>query len=107
MDIQELEDMIKYWDYEHHFDNNIIHINNNKLNKYKRKRITQKKIKKINNILWWASSFEKEGYYKRYYYSGRKKYAKHCSNKIIRHTSDFPLKGGGYKKAFDYWWNIF
>jgi hypothetical protein len=78
-----------------------------KLNQYYKKQLTKRRNKKLC-VFWWAVSYDKEtDRYKRYYYSGRKKYAKYCTNRKVRKTNDFPLKDAGYRKCFDYWWTVF
>jgi len=45
-------------------------------------------------------------YIRRYYISRAKKIAKRRANKMVRKENDFPLKGNGYKKVYDLWWEI-
>lgn len=81
---------------------------NIRLNRYERKKITQKRLKKIHSYTWWTTSYDENlDIYKRHYISGCKKYAKYCSRRKVRNSFDFPLKGNGYRKCFDYWWTIF
>lgn len=47
-------------------------------------------------------------YVKRLYLSGCRKLAKRETNRKVRNSkNDFSLKGGGYRKKFDYWWTLF
>lgn len=84
-----------------------------KQKKYKRRKsrtkdIDNRKLKKIARVSWFPVSYsEDKGRYLRYYVSGRRKYAKWLTNKTIRHTNDFPLKGNGYRRKVDYWWILF
>lgn len=48
----------------------------------------------------------KEYLYK-FYLSGRKKMAKKQTNKKVRNRNNFPLKGAGYRKVYDYWWEVY
>ncbi len=48
----------------------------------------------------------KEYLYK-FYLSGRKKMAKKQTNKKVRNKNNFPLKGAGYRKVYDYWWEVY
>ena len=44
--------------------------------------------------------------YKKTYLSGRRKYAKWCSDRAVRHNWDLPKRPGGYRRAFDYSWCV-
>lgn len=47
-------------------------------------------------------------YYKRYYYSDKKKHAKRMSNKKVRKYKPYVgLRGSDYRKIFDYWGNVY
>lgn len=74
-----------------------------KLNHYNKKFIDRVKLKKLSNYAYTIYFNEEKGRYKRFYLSGCKQYAKWCSDRVIRNRNDFPLKGGGYRKAYDYW----
>ena len=94
--------------------NNYIPQNKNKqkkhrLNKYERKKITYKRLKKLHSIsLYTCGAYEKNGRLTRFYLSGRKGYAKWCSDRKVRHgNKEFCLRGGGYRKVFDYWWTVY
>ena len=83
-----------------------------KINRYDRKRITQKKMKKLhdNNVYFVYSKDNDDGeeYYQPLHLSGRRKYAKRRTNKILRKSrNDFNLGGCAYRRKFDYWWEIF
>lgn len=82
--------------------------NKKRINKYYRKRIDKKKLEKLDKYSWWAVYFDdKKGFYKRYYLSGRKKFIRKCSNKKVRKSVGFSLKGAGYRKCYDFWWELF
>jgi hypothetical protein len=77
-------------------------------NKYIRKQIGKNKLKRLSKVSWWFAYYDKDkGRHIRCYESGRKKYAKWCSDRAVRNRNDFPLKGGGYRKVYDYWWVVF
>ena len=80
-----------------------------RINKYYRKRIDKKKLKKLNKYPWWWIAYfdDEKGFYKRYYLSERKKFIKKCSNKKVRKSVNFSLKGAGYRKCYDFWWELF
>ena len=42
----------------------------------------------------------------RYYISGRRRYARWCSERAVRHAKNI-TNGGNYKKVFDMWWTIY
>ena len=52
---------------------------------------------------------ERDGkeYYKRYYRGKRSKYLKKLSNKKVRRYNGEISGKGGYKKLFDYWWELY
>ena len=68
---------------------------------------TQRKWRKLlnNNIL---GVYLHNGRIIKVYETRRKADAKHYTNRIVRRSpSDFPLKGGGYRKKFDYFHYIY
>jgi hypothetical protein len=76
--------------------------------KYKTTYIDRVKFKRlIKKNAYFYIYYEKNNRYKRFYLSDYRKFAKYCTNKKIRHNNDFPLKGGGYKRSFDYWNIVF
>lgn len=104
MDVQDLEESILWWDYSRPKN----YKKKPKRRKYKTKDIDKSKIEKLSKQAWYiAYYYEKENRYIRCYYSGRKRYAKWCSDRAVRNSNDFPLKGGGYRKVYDYWWTVF
>jgi hypothetical protein len=106
MEIQNIKDALLDLEYEH--PNKQETKNNNRLNRYHRKKVGKRKLKKLTNYNWWSAYYDEDaGYYKRCYLSGRKGFAKRCSNKKVRKELKFPLRGSGYKKCFDYWWTVF
>lgn len=46
------------------------------------------------------------GYLKYPKNSNRQKYLKKQSNRKVRRSGDIYGKGNGYRKEFDYWWNL-
>lgn len=38
--------------------------------------------------------------------SDTQRFAKHISNKKVRRSVDIPMKGNGYRRAFDYKWSV-
>jgi len=107
MDAQNLCELLEYWDEDNPVKKKK-NKNNKRLNKYERKKLTQQKYKKLSQLKrWWTVYYnEDEDRYIKIYYSGRRKYAKYYSNKKVRNTNDFPLRGNGYRKVFDYWWCV-
>src|SRR5574344_1073491 len=90
---QDLHNVLEYW----HEDNSIKKIKNKnkkRLNKYERKKIDQQRLKRLSKLSWYtAYYYEDENRYIKIYYSRRRKYAKYCSNRKVRNTNDFPLRG--------------
>lgn len=89
---------------------------NNKKIKNKRKyyldKKAEKRMKKLHEIgvyqVYEAINEDTgEKYMDKFYLSGRKGFAKRQSNKKVRKSNNFPLKGGGYRKVYDYWWEVF
>ncbi len=87
-------------------NNNIQSNNKPRLNQYKRKKITQRKLKKLHRERCY-SVWNRGKYYDKYYLSGRKKVAKKITNKKLRQYKGYVGDGGNYRKFHDYWWNIF
>lgn len=82
------------------------------MNGYERKKITQKKMKKLyhKKKSYFVCKREKGGkeYYQRLYLSGCRKYAKRETNRKLRNSKvDYDLKGCAYRRKFDYWWTLF
>jgi len=103
-DSRTLEDLIEYWDWNKYKRK----VKNNRLNHYARKIINKRKLIKLSKTSSWNIYYdEKENRYIRCYYSGRKGYAKWRSKRVVRKRNDFPLKGSGYRKCFDYWYTVF
>jgi len=106
MDIQDLEDLIEYWDYDIKSQSKKKH--RQRLNKHIRKMIGKRKLIKLSKTSSWTVYYnEEENRYIRCYYSGRKGFAKWCSKRAVRNRNDFSLKGAGYRKCFDYWDTVF
>lgn len=105
IDAQNICDMLDYW----HEDKSIkTKSNKQRLNKHERKKLDQQKLKKLSQLRWYTVYYkEDENRYIKIYYSGARKYAKYCSNRKVRNSNNFSLRGGGYRKVFDYWWCIF
>lgn len=55
---------------------------------------------------WMWSRDYKKSYIKRYYISGRKKYAKFRTNRATRHYKGDLNHPSDYQKLYDYWWEI-
>lgn len=102
MEQQDLEEIINKWDGQKFNPKKKKY----KINYYDRKQIDRIKLRKLATHVYTIYYDNKEGRYKRFYISGCRKYAKWCTNRAIRHRNDFPLKGSGYRKAFDYTWCI-
>lgn len=100
------------WDIERAIDNlqyyKVSRKKKHKLNHYKRKQVDKNKLIKLSKTSSWNIYYnEEENRYIRCYYSGRKGFAKWCSDRAVRNSNNFPLKGAGYRKVFDYWYSIF
>jgi hypothetical protein len=106
MQQQDLEEIIYYWGWDDYLY--IKRKKKYKLNYYARKQISKIKLEKLAKVSWYAAYYsERVGRYVRCYLSGRKGYAKYCSKRVVRNRNDFPLKGNGYRRAYDYWWIVF
>jgi hypothetical protein len=104
MDIQNLEGIIEYWDYVD--DTKKRRKYKDKLFKYYKRKIDQKKLSKLYNETWWAVQDCGE-YKKRCYIGSRTTFLKKYSNKIVRrYVNEVSVKGNGYRRLFDYWWEI-
>ena len=82
------------------------------MNRYERKRLTQKKLKKLhdNEVYFVYSKSTKNGqtYYQPLQFSGCRKYAKKQTNRKVRNSrNDFKLKGCAYRRKFDYRYTLF
>lgn len=81
------------------------------MNRYERKRLTQKKMKKLHDEGVYFVSCKENGekeYYQPLHLSGCRKYAKRRTNRIVRKSrSDFSSKGCAYRRKFDYWYTLF
>ena len=102
MDIQLLEEIIKYWDYETYKNKK----KKNKLNRYSNKMIDKKKLKmlkKINGSL--VSDYK--GYLTRNYRGKRSKFLKQVGNKKVRKYNSKLSSGGADRKIFDYWGTMY
>lgn len=113
MDIQDIEELLLYWD---DFCTNKPTKRKKKQNRYNRK-MYYKKVKHLRNIKninpWciYVYDFDTDTY--RYWekcYAQRRE-LRSIGNNTIRSMKpgkeEFPLKGGGYKKVYDYWNDIF
>ena len=95
-------------------NNNINDYDRNKFkkrpNKYFRKRITLQKYKKLDydtKNYWYAIYYnEDKQRYIRIYNGSCRQYAHKQSEKKIRKSNDFKLKGSNFKKVYDFWWEI-
>lgn len=103
---QYLEEIIHWWDWcREPYKYKVLKY---KLNRYYKKQLEQKKLKKLSKIAWPMAYFNEDKLrYVRCYLSGSKGYAKWCSKRKVRNVNDFPLVGNGYRKVFDYWNTIF
>jgi hypothetical protein len=102
MDIQTLEDIIDYWD----FDNEISKFFTLRPHKYSRKRSYKLKYKRLSENDWFPV-WDKGSYLKRYYRGRRSSFLKKASSKKIRQcTDDFQFKGNKHKRVFDFWWEL-
>ena len=113
MDAKVLEEIIEDWEEDIEWANWLKSqskkkYKKQKLNRYYRKTIDKRKLIKLSKTSWWIVYYnEKENRYIRCYYSGRKSYAKWCSDKTVRNSNDFSLIGAGYRKCFNYWYTVF
>lgn len=81
------------------------------MNRYERKMMTKKKLKKLHeDYSYFISEKEDENGYtflRPFYLSGCRKLAKQETNNKIRNSNDFKLKGCAYRRKFDYWNTLF
>lgn len=80
-----------------------------KLYPYYRKKITRHKLIKLKDIARWIYVSYDE--YKKYYsrrHGGQKvkRDLKQISRRKVRNRKDFLLRGNGYKRVYDYWWEL-
>lgn len=105
MEQQDLEETIKWW------NGNKEHTKRKrkyKLNHYFKKQIDSIKLKQLSKVSWFPVYYsDSKKRYIRCYLSGRRRYAKWCSNRAVRNRNDFSLKCAGYRKVYDYWWCVF
>ena len=91
---------------------------NTKRNRDRRYKEKLKRLYKVNS--WMVSKRDPEDdfcrrditkvYYKRFYWTnGVKKWLRRQSNKAIRNATfdEIPMKGCGYKKKYDLWWELY
>lgn len=76
------------------------------LNRYYKKQIDKHRLDKLVNYGWWIVSTRKS-YKRRIYFSGRKGTIKHISNKKVRKYKGDIADGAGYRKIYDYWYELF
>lgn len=75
--------------------------------KYFRNKKYKQHLKQLQNECWWAV-WDKGTHLKRSDFAkAAKKFYKNYTNRILRrgHKEHYH-KGGGYKRVFDYWWQI-
>lgn len=104
MDIQDLEEIIEYWD-----DYNI------PVKKKRKKRthkyhLKQKEKEKINRLSGnsWSTVRERDGWKQRCYRGGRSAFLKKQSNKKVRrYIRGLPSKGNTHKRIYDFWWLLY
>lgn len=52
--------------------------------------------------------YNHKNYLKRFYLSGKRKFCKKATNKIVRHYCDLSSRDKSYyRKLYDYWWTLF
>lgn len=72
---------------------------------------TRKKLEKLREdnsyFLSEKSNEFGETYLRPFYLSGCRKYAKRMTNRKLRKSNDFKLKGCAYRRKFDYWNTLF
>lgn len=105
---QSLREAIEYYD-----ENNpsIIKKRKLRLNKYERKKITKQKLNKLKGkCAYYVVGTTNDDRLYRCYLSkrstGRTHMYKRISNHKVRRNNEFKLKGNGYRKVFDYWWEV-
>lgn len=110
-----------------------MHHNRNSIKGYKRKIAHKNRLKRDfarrgGSCYWFGGyaswedyvanhgEFDSLNYWRRGYFSGSRKFAKRSTNRVIRakekqllrtEDSDIALKGGEYRKAFDYGWTVY
>jgi hypothetical protein len=117
-DSKESEDVywkIQQWDIEHALDHLDCLEYKRDIRKQKRKRrktrskdIDNRKLKKLASISWFPVYYDEDkNKYVHCYVSRRRGYAKWLTNKVMRNTNDFKLKGNGYRRLVGYWYILF
>ena len=61
-----------------------------------------------NNVYFVSDRMGREDkvYYKRFYLSGPRKFAKRETNRKYRKSKEL-LQGCAYRRVYDYWWTLF
>jgi len=109
MEQLDLEELYEY-ETELLYQINMYHIHRNiRLNRHARKAITQQKLKRQMGNGNWQVWFHDNGKFLVKSTGGAKvkRWVKKQSRKKIRKSKiDFPLKGNGFHKIFDYFWEL-
>ena len=66
----------------------------------------KRNLKKVQDRTWWAVNQADEGHLRRDYVSNRKKYVKRKCNKELRKIYNVG-NGANYRKASEFWWEVF
>ncbi len=76
---------------------------------YYRKKIDQRKMRKLRDEIWWGVrkkvSDNGDVYYKRDYVSSRRKWIRKRANKKVRKTNNVG-NHGNYRRVYEFWWDI-
>jgi hypothetical protein len=105
MDIQTLEEIIKWWEYDN--KPKIKHKLRYKPSRYYLKEKERKRLNYLSKVSWHLV-IERDDFKQRCYLGKRSAYLKKKSNKKVRkYNRGLPIKGNTYRKIFDYWWEMF
>lgn len=82
---------------------------------HRRKAMERRKLKKLHDETWnsvFAGAYwnDRKQRYVRFYTCrtpGYTKYLRRLSNRRVRHSLDVPMRGSGYRKHYDYWWELY
>lgn len=103
MELQDLAEIIEYWEDE----------KPKKKSKRKQRRdrrsMKQKENQRMEFLkeIHWGVVTDMNGFNQRIYRGKRSRYLKKKSNKQVRKYKDKIASGAGYRKVFDFWWELY
>lgn len=104
MDIQTLEEVIRYWNYSYQESKE-------KKKERTHKRYLKQKEKNRIDFLYrvsWSNVVDRKDWKQKVYRGKRSSYLKKLSNKKIRkYKKGLPVKSNTHYKIFDFWWELY